>query len=292
MDFETREIKRMELKDKKEKKKKKKSKVATFFIILLLFMNIGLLGYIAYDKGIAEDLMKLIKKKDAKEDLGEIEEDISLKDEEVNTLYSYLIPIKEKLVMNDNIAADSFTQEEKIAFALSLLKEENFEKIEGEESTYKLKPVFLEEASEMILGENAQIENRNLKTPYYEKYSKNLEGNMTLTYNEIENSYIVSVQPKKENVVEPFYTKLQSAKKKGNKLTITEKVIYTLVEDEGIKIYSNWQLSSLLDNVDNQESLQPEKIEEYIEKGSEVSYTFEKVKGNYRFISSEIKEKN
>lgn len=286
MDFETREIRRMELKDKKEKVKKKKSKVATFFIALLLLINIGLLGYIAYDKGLLEEVIKILDKKEEKKEKKVIENPLSLENEEVSTLYSYLTPLKEKFVMNSEVDVTSFTNEEKLAFALALLKEEDFEK---QEEAYRLKSVFLEEAGEKILGENEKVENGDLKTAYYEKYSKDLEGNVTLTYEEIEDCYTASFQEKEEKTTEPFYTELVSAKKKGNQIILTEKVIYTL-EEENIKIYSNWQLSKLLDEA-TEEALE-ETIDKYLEKGSEVSYTFEKKNGSYQFISSKIKEKN
>ena len=96
MDFDTREIRKMEMKDRKmkDRPKKKKSKVATTIIVFLFLTNIGLLSYIVYDKELYKEVSSYFEKTSPtpKEKI----EKLSLQDEEVNTVYSYLTPIKEK----------------------------------------------------------------------------------------------------------------------------------------------------------------------------------------------------
>lgn len=289
MDFDTREIRKMEMKDRKikEKPKKKKSKVATAIIVLLFLTNIALLSYIVYDKELYKEVISYFEKKPTTEK--EKIEKLSLQDEEVNTLYSYLTPIKEKLVMHSSMSKQDLTEEEAKALSLSLLKEEDFERENGglEEQTYQLKSVLLEEAAEKILGRDYQLKKEDMKTPVYQNYSNALKGNITMSYQETCNCYLVKIAEKEEKEVEPFYTKLTKAIKKENRLIITEKVIYTLEEEGKVKIYSDWALSRLL-----KESSTAIEINDYLDQGIEINYVFEKKGENYQFLSSEINEKS
>jgi len=289
MDFDTREIRKMEMKDRKikEKPKKKKSKVATAIIVLLFLTNIALLSYIVYDKELYKEVISYFEKNPTTEK--EKIEKLSLQDEEVNTLYSYLTPIKEKLVMHSSMSKQDLTEEEAKALSLSLLKEEDFERENGglEEQTYQLKSVLLEEAAEKILGRDYQLKKEDMKTPVYQNYSNALKGNITMSYQETCNCYLVKIAEKEEKEVEPFYTKLTKAIKKENRLIITEKVIYTLEEEGKVKIYSDWALSRLL-----KESSTAIEINDYLDQGIEINYVFEKKGENYQFLSSEINEKS
>lgn len=289
MDFETREIRKMEMKsrqEKPEKKKRKSSRVACFFILLLLFLNLGLMTYIAYDKKIIEGVMKHFEeKKDASVEIKE--EKLSLNDEVVRTLYSYLAPVKEKLVMRSEYYAKDFLEDEKKAIAMSLLKEEDFKQ---EEDSYQLKAFYLDDAISKILGEDAFIEKEDMKDFYYQKYSKNLEGNIRLSYNSLLDSYSVTLEKREDVELEPFFTKLFSAVKKKDQIILTEKVIYTLKSDQSIGIYSDWQLSKLLEEV----ALDGPDIymDSYLSKAGEIVYTFQKKGDHYQFISSKVKEKS
>ena len=288
MDFETREIRKMEMKSRQEKpkKKRKSSRVACFFILLLLFLNLGLMTYIAYDKKIIESVMRRFEeKKDVPVEIKE--EKLSLSDEVVRTLYSYLVPVKEKLVMRSEYYAKDFSEDEKKAIAMSLLKEEDFK--QGEDS-YQLKAFYLDDAISKILGEDAFIEKEDMKDFYYQKYSKNLEGNIRLSYNSLLDSYFVTLEKREDVELEPFFTKLFSAVKKKDQIILTEKVIYTLKSDQNIGIYSDWQLSKLLEEV---VLADPNiKIDSYLSKAGEIAYTFQKKGDHYQFISSKVKEKS
>ncbi len=288
MDFDTKEIRKMEIKEKIKKEKPKKSKVATIVIILLVLMNLSLVTYIAYDKKLIEKGLEILtkKEKEPKKGIQEKREKLSLTSEEVNTLYSYLVPLKEKLGITSELDAKDLTEQDKIALSLTLLKEEDFEKLEEIKngSKYRLKSIFLEEASMKILGE--KITHQDIMKPYYLKYSKDLVGNVTMTYDDITSTYEVTFMDTKEE--SSNITKLVSATKKGSDITLEEKVIYTLEEDGKTKIYSNWQLSSFLGEKEKEEI----KIEDYLEEASTIFYTFRKENGTYRFLSSKIKEKN
>jgi len=289
MDFETREIRKMELRDrsiKPEGKKKKTSRIARFFIVLLLLLNLSCMSYIAYDKGLVDDVIAYFQKKREQEEKV-VEEKLSLEDEQVQTLYSYLLPLKEKLVMTSFSQAGEFSEDEKKALALALLKEEDFTKTE--DGSYQLKAVYLEEAVSKILGRDSFIQKEDMKNAYYEKYSNQLEGNFLLSYDALLDSYRVTLESKKEKEMEPFFSKLFSASKKGDQLFLREKVIYTLETETGISIYSDWQLSQILSEVSKEEEI---LVDDYLEEAGEIVYTFRKVGENYQFISSKIKEKS
>lgn len=292
MDFDTKEIRKMEIKTRKPKKKS--SPVATFFIVILIILNLSLMGYIAYDKGLFSDVISYFNKT-SKNEKKVAEEHLSLTDEEVSTIYSYLVPMKEKFVTTSSVYKEDLSNDEIKGIALPLLKEEDFMlNTESEDKAfYQLKTVFLEDAVERILGEDVSVVKEDMKTPYYLKYSKNLEGNMTLTYDEVCDCYAVSLEEKEEKAVEEFYTKLASATKKEKKLVLEEKVVYLVEEDDKVKIYQDLEHSHLLKEMTKDEWEKEEfAIDEYLTEASSVIYTFEKSGGSYQFISSELKEKN
>lgn len=288
MDFETREIRKMEMKDRKIKEKKPKSKVATVVIIFLVFLNLALSLYIIYDKKIYQLAFSFFQKEEEKKSI-DLVENLSVDDETVSTLYSYLAPIKERFVMNSQVFAADLSEEEAKAFALSLLKEEDFEKVEGEEFDgveYRLKAVFLEDAITKILGKDYSVSKDDLKKPYYQKYSNELKGDVLLSYDATFDSYQVMFEDPSEKEVEPFYTKLVKAEKKNNQIILTEKVVYTLEEKEKVSLYSDWGLSHLLE-----EEIADIDMDDFLDDASNVIYTFEKVGKNYQFISSKMMEK-
>lgn len=243
------------------------------------------MAFIVYDKKLYKNVLDYFDKKEETEKA----ESLDLTSEEVSTLYSYLVPIKEKLVTNSEVLVHNLSQDEAKAFALSLLREEDFEKVENannETANYKLNSVFLENAAKKILGKDFSIQKEDMKNSYYEKYSNQLQGNMSLIYNEIDNCYEVVITEPEEKEVEPFYTKLIRATKRKNQIILTEKVIYTSQEENKISVYSNWELSNLL-----KDEIIKVDVDDYLSDASEVIYTFEKKEENYQFVSSKIKEK-
>ena len=286
MDFDTREIRRMEIKDHKIKpRRNSSSRALTVVIILLLLANIAVGGYIAYDKGVIDEFIQIFATKPKKQKVEE--KTISLSSEEVSTLYSYIEPLHEKFAMSFQTLGDNLTQEEMKAFGLSLLKEEDFEKTTD---GYKIKKIVLEDAIHQILGKEIEIEDADMTTPYYQNYGNGLEGMVTLQYDEVNSSYL-AVFTEKEETMKTFDSKLVKAVKKGNQLILTEKAIYPLETNDLVQIYSNWRLSNLLDEVE-QEELDDISVDSYMEDASSIVYTFEKVGDNYQFISSETIEKN
>lgn len=288
MDFETREIRKMEMKDRKIKEKKPKSKIATFVIAFLVFLNLVLSLYIVYDKKIYQAVVSYFQHEGKKED-SELVQKLSVDDETVSTLYSYLTPVKETFVMNSQILVSDLSDDEARAFAMTLLKEENFEKKVDEDTKqteYHLKAVFLEDAISKLLGKGYKLSKNDLKKPFYQKYSNELKGEVLLVYDATFDSYQVTFESPLEKEVEPFYTKLIKAERKNNQIILTEKVIYTLEENERVSLYSDWRLSSLLE-----EEITDIDIDDFLEEASEIVYVFEKVGKNYQFISSKMQEK-
>lgn len=288
MDFETREIRKMEMKDRKIKEKKPKSKIATFVIAFLVFLNLGLSLYIVYDKKIYQAVVSYFQHEGKKEN-SELVQKLSVDDETVSTLYSYLTPVKETFVMNSQILVSDLSDDEARAFAMALLKEENFEKKVDEDTKqaeYHLKAVFLEDAISKLLGKDYKLSKNDLKKTFYQKYSNELKGEVLLVYDDTFDSYQVTFESPLEKEVEPFYTKLIKAERKNNQIILTEKVIYTLEENERVSLYSDWRLSSLLE-----EEITDIDIDDFLEEASEIVYVFEKVGKNYQFISSKMQEK-
>lgn len=285
MDFDTREIRKMEIKQKSTKS----SPFVIFVIIFLILANIGAISFIVYDKKLYKDVVEYFQESNKKE-VEEKETELSLTSEEVSTLYSYLQPLSKKFAMSSSVMASEFNQEEIKAMGLSLLKEEDFEVIDDEQKKYQLKSKSLRDSVNKILGDKISVENQNMETPYYQKYSKVLVGDVTLNYEDSCDCYYAIFKDVEEMNSAPFYKKLVKAVKVDDKIILTEKVIYTLQEEEKIQIYSNWQLSNLIEEV-NDDSKQID-IDNYLSVASEIIYTFKYQDNSYRFLSSKLNEKN
>ncbi len=285
MDFDTREIRKMEIKQKSTKS----SPFIIFVIIFLTLANIGVISFIVYDKKLYKDMVSYFQKSN-KEEVEEKEIQLSLTSEEVNTLYSYLQPLSKKFVMASSVTVSELNQEEIKAMGLSLLKEEDFEVVDAGQEKYRLKSKSLKDSANRILGDKVVVENQSMEMPYYQKYSKTLAGNVTLDYQDSCDCYYATFEDPEQANVEPFYKKLVKAVKKDDKIILTEKVIYTLQEEGKTQIYSNWQLSNLIEEVND--DAKEIDIDNYLSVASEIVYTFKYQDNSFRFLFSKLNEKS
>lgn len=286
MDFETREIKKMEMKNYREPKEKKKSLVATVFIVFLLILNVLLSSYILYDKGIISDIYQSFF---GKEQTNQEEKDsvkkLSLDDEVVQTVYSYLLPLKRRFAMTSSLSKSELSEEEKFVLALSLLKEEDYVAVDEKGMKYQLKPELINEAGSKIIGDET-ISGAMFHDSIYLSYSKDFSGKFSFRYDLEQALYLVTVEKMDEMEEVDFYTKLSSAYIKKDQLVLTEKALYTLEEDGKKSLYRDWQLASLIGD------FHQEELSKYWDEASEISYVFQKKGEHYQFVSSEINEKN
>ncbi len=294
MDFDTREIRQMEMKERKIKPPKKKSPFLTFLIVLLILLNLAAVSFIVYDKGLLDDVIEKITNTESKKKKEE-KKQLPLTDENVSTLYSYLAPLKEKFVVSKQVSIKNISQDESKGLGMALLREEDFSinTDQEEKSLYQLKSIVLEDAIKKILGSNYQVEKEDMEESFNQHFSNNLTGKMRLTYDDVKDIYLVDMVEDEEDIISSYQTKLVNAYEQEKKLYLEEKAIYLLENNGKIEIYSDYQLSNLIDEVEGDDVLKVDiSIDSYLKKANKVVYTFQKNGDHYQFISSKIKEKN
>lgn len=238
---------------------------------------------------------------------------LELTDSNVKTLYKYVTTgtngIKvDKFVKNSKVDKTSFTDEEKLYFALQFAEVEDFEDLGDKDSAgntiYNISVDKIKKYLTLFFGNGVTMDEYvpieyifsfkiNDKNVGYLKYSDENDGyNATFTeYKDVE---------EKDNLVDSFYSKLVSASRKNDGThTLEEKVIYTDLKEAGDKyklsIYKDYEKNEVIETktVTKDELInKPIKIEDYIDNASTVTYIF-KInslnKNSLYFESSSIK---
>ena len=280
--------------------KKKKGTGKNIIIVVLTIIIIGLLGFITYDKNILGIKDKLSPKhtieQETRKEKEEKEEELSLTDESFLGLYKYTedrsngyksFSAKElgQAVIHEVKVEDITMLEEKsnIGYPYCTFKASIIEN--------KLKEVF---GPKVGIDKNGMIgiSGENINGGFQvESYDKETDTFRCRTY---PTGHVSGPSPK---TTERALTK---AVKKGDTITVTERVIYLKSESTkevatyhiySDKSYSNEIDTKTIDNTDwkNIENLVI-TVEDYLEKAGTIIYTYQlnKDTGNYYFVSSSI----
>ena len=220
-------------------------------------------------------------------------EKISITDDNVRILYKYVTTgtnnIRvDKFVKNKKVDKSSFTDEEKLYFALQFAEVSDFEKVEVrdnvDESVYTISIDKIKKYITRFFGSGVKME-EYVDISYPFSFSINGKSLGKLTYSEDNNGYdavFSEIKEEEDKLVEEFYTKLDSAyKKKDGSYYLVEKVIYTSLEEiEGkykLSIYKDFEKENLIEEKTvTKEELEndPIKINEYIKDASTITYVF------------------
>ena len=240
------------------------------------------------------------------------EVEVSLNDENVQILYKY-ISYGTKGIRNDKFVKEkttnlgSFSNEEKYYYALQFAEAEDFE-FTGEYNDKKKKiyafPINrLKEYMERYFGPEVSFSTDDKITHPF-GFTINEQNLGTLTYSVDNDEFNVTFDgfqdlEKKENEIDPFYTKLVSATKlKDNTLVLKEKVIYIKTEEKDgaytMYITKDYEHNNVIETRPNmdKETLDSTSIDinNYLEKASTITYTFKVNNNVYYFSNSEITE--
>ena len=219
---------------------------------------------------------------------------LDIASQDVKILYRYVTTgtngIRvDKFVKNSKVDKTSFTDEEKLYFALQYAEVEDFENLgehnEKEQPLYNIPMSKIKKYMTRFFGNNVKLE-EDVSIDYLFSFKINDLSYAHLTYSEEHEGYdaAFSKAPTTEGkLVDEFYTKLVSAYKKPNdgSVYLEEKVIYTDLEENGDKyklsIYKDYDKNNVIETKNvTKESLEnkPIKIEDYLDNASTITYVF------------------
>ncbi len=200
---------------------------------------------------------------------------LDVNSELVSSLYSMVTPSEEAIVLKFKYGNyKGFHNDYILAVATKNYINEQKKEVKV------ISKVDLENSIYSIFGKNIMFTHKDIKLLY--------NGICGFDYNkETENYELVSNCD--GSIFEKFYHKIISAQEKDNKIIITEKIIYTVYNDEfkNISIYNNIYSKDLIDKVTFDKKIE---IEDYLDKASEYEYIFEKNNGEYILRNIVLKE--
>jgi len=221
-------------------------------------------------------------------------EKLSINSQDVKILYKYVTTgtndIRvDKFVKNEKVDKDSFTDEEKLYFALQFAEVDDFEDLgehnEKDVALYNISMSKIKKYMARFFGNNVKMDDY-VSIDYLFSFKINDLSYAHLTYSEEHEGYDAAFYktPEEENkLVDEFYTKLVDAYKKPSdgSVYLVEKVIYTDLEENGDKyklsIYKDFDKNSVIETKNvSKESLanNPIKIDNYLDNASTVTYVF------------------
>lgn len=232
------------------------TKIVAIIIIIIISIVLGIVTYKVTDS--------LLKKNDGKQDQEFIGESVPLTDENIQILYQYVTlnydgTRNTKFATTREVSIDSFSNKEKIEYALSYAQVEDFE-FTGEVNTKKQKIYTIPTRTianymKLYFGPNVSFEPESqLKFPFTFYINKMNEG--TMTYNRERDGYDTVFASRFEfnekKSIEPVYGTLISAlKRPDGSIVLQERVVYTTLRtDNGgyaIDIYKDPEKTTKLD---------------------------------------------
>lgn len=236
---------------------------------------------------------------------------MNLSDDNVQILYEYVTygpnnTRNDKFLKEQNVTLDSFNDEEKYYCALQFAQVEDFtateEVDENNNKIYMITSTKIKNYMQRFFGNKVTYSTNNVIT-YPFDFTINNKNLGTITYSREKDCYNVVFSENKsqqvlENVVEPYYTKLVKATRKGvdGSLVLQEKAIFTETKVENdiytVNIYKDFQHTKLIETRQNLTAEQlkenPISIENYLQKAATVTYLFKLNNTIYYFDSSNI----
>ncbi len=284
------------------KKSKTNNTVVQIIIISIVSIIVGLGVFFVFNS-------LFNKKEPVKEEPTEV--DVSLTDKNVQILYQYVTygtdgVRGEKFVKDRSVSLGSFTNDEKLFYALQFAEGEDFEFTgeydENKKKIYRLPIETVKNYAEIFFGPNVSFAAEGVNYTHAFNFTINDQNIGTLTYDSDEDEFHVVFDgfqdiEKKTTGVLPYYTKLIGATKlKDNTLILKEKVVYVKENESedsvSLTISKDFEHNSIMDTKSNisKESIDDYQfdISPYLENASTITYTFKVNNNAYYFASSEI----
>lgn len=234
------------------------------------------------------------------------EQSLSLDNENVKALYSYVTYGTNNNRFDTFVKSDTnintFSSVEKLSYALMFAKESDFVSTSRVDSNnnkiYSIKNSKIKEYMETFFGPNVVYSSVS-ELKYYFDFYINGKNYAIMTYNSSNNGYdtvfVDSENNSNFNVIEPFYTKLESAKSYDNGiLELKEKIIYVDYTSKDntftINIYKDFQHTKLIDTLNVQINVPDISVNDYITNASTITYRFatNSKTNTYYFLESHI----
>lgn len=235
---------------------------------------------------------------------------LDLKDENVEILYNYVTygtnnTRYDKFIKEQNVTIDSFSNYDKFYYALMFVETsditDNNKTDEAGNKIFSIPESKIKTYMKRFFGPNINY-STDTEITYAFSFSSGGKNIATLTYDPTTQCFNIvfkdTSEKKDENVVEPYYAKLEEATQTSDgTLTLKEKIIYTdaKVNTDGtynITIYKDYNHTEQIDIKENytQELLKtdPITIDDYSNKASTITYTFKTYNNTYYFESSTI----
>lgn len=237
----------------KEKEEQNKKRTKAIIIVIVISIVIGIGTFFIFNSLIKNDEEEIIQ-----------DEKLSLNDDNVSILYQYVTNTENgirygKLVNNETTTIDDFKDEDKFFYALQFAGYSDFEftgeKDKENNKIYTIPDKKIKEFMIRFFGPNIKY-SKDYTIKHEFDFSINGYNIGTLKYNEERDGYDAVFNEKtnlKEIIVEPYYTKIDSAvRKQDGKIIIKEKIIYTKVIDnestKKIELYKDPKNGILLEN--------------------------------------------
>lgn len=282
--------------NEEEEKETKKSKLS-IIIIVVVALVVGLLVFL-----ICNSIFNP-KQKEKKDDVVTSEE-LSLNEKNVKILYQYVTYgttgiRNDKFVKEDKVNIKSFTDEEKMYYALQFAEVEDFaftgKYDENKNKIYSISNRKIKKYIERFFGDNVKYSNV-LEFTHPFTFSINEQNIGIMKYNENELSYdtiFKGISTDDKYIVEPYLGKLVKAYREADgSYRLEEKIIYVDVKKQNddkyeINISKDYNHENVIESsIDKTEKdLSNITIDNYIKKASTITYIF-KLNGNVLYFDS------
>ena len=288
-------------KKKKKKNKIRNNKTIALTLVIILSLLIGIGVFIGSNA---------IFNKDKKKEKTPTTIQLDLKNENVDILYQYVTygtrnQRNDKFIKNKEVTLKDFTNEEKLYYALQFAQVEDFvftkKYNDKNQKIYSISKLKIDDYMKRFFGNQVtyttdteitypfsfRINGQNVGTL---KYSKTIKG-----YETVFDGFQDDITTK--DIVEPYYAKLYQAEQKlDNTILLTEKIIYTTLEEENglynLTIYKDYEKTNVIEQLTGltleQLKNNPVKIENYLTNAGTIQYKFDINISTYYFASSKI----
>lgn len=282
------------------KSKKKNNKNLSLIFVILIALVFGVVVF------LLSSLFFSGSKTNNNQNQGK-KESISINDKNVKKLYSYITygPNNNRytlFIKQKKVEQDSISNLDKYLYAMQFItKDDVLEKDINNTKTYYIKSSVIKNAIKKMYGNNIKYTETS-EVPIVLDFTIDNKNKGTMTYDNSLDGYILSLtdlSQNQEEIIKPHYEKLKSAEyKDNNSINIKESIIYVTYkknEDNSYsyKVYSDYEHTVLIDNVENisLEQLQktPITINDYKDIATTITYNFKlDDNNNYYFNSSSI----
>lgn len=284
-------------------KAKQYNKKFSLIIILIVSLVSGLTVFFISNA--------LFGKKETPKEEVPLTEELSLTDETVEILYSYVTygvkdERNDKFLKNEKVTQSDFSDEEKFYYALQFAEKGDFtetnNKDEEGNTVYELSSTKIKNYMQRFFGEEAKYsEDITIDYPFSFGYNNKNVASITYdkenkTYKAVFNKQDISVE---SHILNPYLSELIKATRNSDgSIVLEENVLYTDVQEENetytVLIYKDFEKSSIIEKKTNlkKEDIEDEKeiLKKYKDRGTTIQYTFKTNKDTYYFDNSKMTE--